>query len=98
LRADASRSDYDNDGMADLGVFRPSTAQWFIVKSKAGAYTTTFGAQNTDVPIQGDFDGDGITDLAVYRPSSSNSSPQWLILQSTVTDCRPAMAFERSAA
>jgi hypothetical protein len=45
--------DYDGDGMVDPAVYRPSTGQWFILKSSAN-YTTSFAVawgRNTDTPI-----------------------------------------------
>ena len=69
--------DYDGDGKADLAVFRPTTAQWFILRSTFGGELVPLGAPG-DVPLQGDFDGDGKTDLAVFRPSTAT----WYILRS----------------
>jgi len=72
--------DYDGDARADIGVFRPSTGQWYI---SSGANLTTWGTatfgQTGDVPLSGDFDGDRKTDIVVYRPSSG----RWYILTSS---------------
>ena len=72
----------DGDGKADLGIFRPSTGDWFILKSSSG-YTTqdppSMWGEPGDLPIPGDYDGDAITDAAVYRPSNST----WYVLRSS---------------
>jgi VCBS repeat protein/fibronectin type III domain protein len=72
--------DFDGDGRADLGVFRPSTGTWKIALSRtqySGSMNYTWGI-STDLPAPGDYDGDGRTDLAVFRPSDG----RWYILRS----------------
>ena len=62
--------DFDGDGVADSAIYRPSTANWFILNSGNNTVTIdTFGL-NGDIPIDGDFDGDQKADLAIFRPSS----------------------------
>jgi subtilisin-like proprotein convertase family protein len=70
--------DYDNSGKASIGIFRPTTAQWFLLQGSGIGRMQQFGTSG-DIPMQGDFDGDGKTDLAIYRPSTST----WYILRST---------------
>jgi uncharacterized delta-60 repeat protein len=61
--------DYDADGKADLSVFRPSAASWYISNSSNNAFTgVQFGA-NGDLIAPADFDGDSKTDISVFRPS-----------------------------
>ncbi|HEX9961330.1 MAG TPA: FG-GAP-like repeat-containing protein, partial [Pyrinomonadaceae bacterium] len=61
--------DYDGDGKADLSVFRPSLASWFISNSSNNAFIgVQFGA-NGDLIAPADFDGDRKTDISVFRPS-----------------------------
>jgi VCBS repeat protein len=65
--------DFDGDGKADIGVFRPSTSQWFGLLSSTNFNTST-GVSGTfgnpgDIPVPRDYDGDGKMDLAVFRPS-----------------------------
>jgi FG-GAP-like repeat len=73
--------DLDGDGKAEIGVYRPSTGQWWGLASSTN-YTTSahvsWGAAG-DIPVPGDYDGDGKTDLAVYRPSNG----VWYILNSS---------------
>ncbi|HKP69955.1 MAG TPA: FG-GAP-like repeat-containing protein, partial [Pyrinomonadaceae bacterium] len=70
--------DFDGDGKADIGIFRPSNGQWWINRSSSGQTTVgTFGA-STDLITPADFTGDGKTDIAFYRPSNG----VWFILRS----------------
>jgi uncharacterized delta-60 repeat protein len=63
-------SDFDGDGTTDTAVFRPSTRDWFILRSTDNTFAIFQFGLNGDVPIDGDFDGDGKSDLAIFRPSS----------------------------
>jgi hypothetical protein len=78
-----SISDYDGDGKADLGVYRPSGGTWHVRYSSqnysyAGATQYQWGVGG-DQPLQADFDGDGKGDLAIYRPSTG----EWLVRYSS---------------
>jgi len=83
--------DFDGDGVADIGVFRPDSdllpgaSEYFILRSSDGPLRFQFGAAGLDVPVPADFDGDGQDDLAVFRPDSdlNPGSAQFFILQST---------------
>jgi hypothetical protein len=44
--------DYDGDGRSDIGIFRPSTGEWFISYMAGGGIRLVFGGQG-DVPIAG---------------------------------------------
>jgi glucose/arabinose dehydrogenase len=70
--AGTTAGDYDRDGRAEIGVYRPATGQWFLHGLNPGL--VTWGAEG-DVPVPGDYDGDGRTDVAVYRPSTG----QWFV-------------------
>lgn len=65
------QGDYTGDGKADAAFFRPSSGEWFIIRSEDSSfYSVPFGA-NGDQPVPGDYDGDGKFDTAVFRPTSS---------------------------
>jgi len=71
--------DYSGDGKADSAFFRPSTGEWFILRSEdASFYSVPFGTTG-DVPAPGDYDGDGRFDTAVFRPAAAN----WYVNRST---------------
>ena len=67
-------SDFDGDGKSDMVVFRPNTAEWFVLPSASKFTFSTyrsyqFGIKG-DIPVVGDYDGDTIADLAVWRPKT----------------------------
>lgn len=69
--------DFDGDGKADVSTFRPSTGEWYLLRSQAGLYGVSFGAAGDKI-APADYDGDGKTDIAVYRPSNN----VWYVLNS----------------
>ncbi len=72
--------DFDNDGKADLSIFRPSNGIWFIDRSRDGLYVLQFGA-NGDKIAPADFDNDGKADIAVYRPAQG----AWYVFNSATS-------------
>jgi len=75
--------DVDADGRADLGLYRPSTGQWFFRYSSLGYDPAQYGyfawGSTGDMPLSADFDGDARGDVAVYRPATG----QWFVLFSS---------------
>ena len=61
----ATVGDFDQDGLADRGVWRPSSGAWHI-----GGHAPEYLGLNGDVPVPADYDGDGSADLAVFRPAT----------------------------
>jgi cyclophilin family peptidyl-prolyl cis-trans isomerase/allophanate hydrolase subunit 1 len=69
-------SDYTGVNHSQLAVFRPSTAEWFVLGPNGGQALGAFGAiKLTDVPVPGDYLGVGQTELAVFRPSTD----EWFV-------------------
>jgi hypothetical protein len=61
-----TRFDFDGDGRADVGVFRPSDRTWYMNNSASGFSAMQFGL-STDEITPADYDGDGKTDVSVFR-------------------------------
>jgi hypothetical protein len=64
-------ADFDDDGLADLAVYRPSSGTWYALRSQSGYsdYVTVQWGTAGMFAIPGDFDGDNRTDFAVYDPA-----------------------------
>ena len=60
---------------ADLAVWRPSNATWYVLGGPGSAQTVQGWGLTGDIPTPGDYDGDGKTDFAVFRPSDGN----WIV-------------------
>ncbi len=57
--------DYNGDGAADFGIFRPAAGLWSI----RDITRLNFGGAS-DQPGSGDYDGDGTSEIAIFRPST----------------------------
>ena len=70
--------DYDFDGKADLAVWRPSDANWFIKSSFSGSVRQVRWGVQTDLPVPADYDDDFLPDVAVWRPGTG----EWFVIES----------------
>ncbi len=61
--------DWNGNGNADNGVFRPVTGTWYLDTTKTGVVSSTFQfGKSGDIPEVGDWDGEGTYDAGVFRP------------------------------
>jgi uncharacterized delta-60 repeat protein len=77
LRNGGTFSDFNNDGKAELAVYRPTDGVWHSLDSFDGSYTPVGWGISTDKLAPADYDGDGRVDRAVFR------NGVWYILQSS---------------
>lgn len=82
-----TRFDFDGDGRADIGVFRPAEANWYINRSQAGFLAMKWGLTN-DKLAPADYDGDGKTDVAVWREGAVGEQAYFYIVNSSTGQMR----------
>jgi len=82
--------DWDGNGLTQLGLFRPSTGQWFLDYNGNHTWNgctkdrclSSFGTA-ADLPVSGDWNGTGTSKIGVFRPSTGewfldfNGNGQW---------------------
>ena len=79
IAAPFAATDFDNDGKADIGIYRRSTGLWSVAHSNGGSSVLPWGDPGSwDMPVAADYDGDGKADIAVYRRTTG----AWYILLS----------------
>ena len=68
--------DWDNNGAAEIGVFRPSTHLFYLDYNGNGVWngaavdkSDNFGITG-DIPVSGDWNFDGRTEIGVFRNST----------------------------
>jgi hypothetical protein len=95
-------TDRNNDGTADLTVFRPSNAFWYSESPSAANIQQNQFGQAADTILPEDYSGDGSTDLGVFRaatgtwytspnPAINYGANQW----GTATDTAVPGDFDR---
>lgn len=60
--------DFEQDGAADLAVFRPTTGAWYSLDSSAETLRPMQFGANGDKPLVCDMDHNGRPDYSVFRP------------------------------
>lgn len=82
--------DWSGRGVTQLGLYRPSTGQWFLDRDgdrnwdgcRKDTCVTGFGAKD-DIPVTGDWNGSGSSKIGVFRPSTgewfldANGNGKW---------------------
>ena len=76
--------DFDGDNKADIGIFRPSTGDWWRINSTNSTVDSIHFGATGDIPAAADYDGDGKADISVFRPSDGT----WHRLSSSERDIR----------
>jgi hypothetical protein len=69
--------DWSGSGITRLGLFRPSTGEWFLDQNENntwdGCFTdrcvASFGTPE-DLPVVGDWDGSGTSKIGIFRPAT----------------------------
>ena len=70
--------DFDGDGRTEVGIFRPSVAEWWYFRSLTGTVIAAQFGASTDKAVPADYTGDGRTDVAFWRPATG----EWFIVRS----------------
>lgn len=70
--------DFDGDGKTDVSIFRPSSSEWWYLRSSDNQNRAFRFGNSTDKLVPADYTGDGKTDIAVFNPSTRD----WFILRS----------------
>lgn len=63
-------ADYDNDGLTELALFRPSDGSWNYVETSSANTRKRFWGANGDIPLVTSIFGQGRLGFTVFRPST----------------------------
>jgi hypothetical protein len=69
--------DWNKDGVAEIGVFRPSTNYWYLDLNGnhkwdgCGVDGCYKYGEKGDLPVVGDWNNDGVAEIGVFRPSTN---------------------------
>ncbi len=84
-----SKFDFDGDGRADIGVFRPGSSVWYQLLGPNYQFSAFNFGTSGDILAPADFDGDGKTDLGIFRPSTGT----WWYAASSASNAFRAVQF-----
>ncbi len=65
-------ADFDNDGVTDRALYRPSEGRWYVFRSYVGDLLNFQHGGVNDIPIAADINADNRADLIIYRKSEKN--------------------------
>ena len=75
-------ADFDGDNKGEFAIYRPSTGDWWWIRSSDSTVNAVHWGVTGDVPVTADYDGDSKTDIAIYR-SESPQSTFWVLGSTT---------------
>ena len=78
-------NDFDGDGLADFGVYRPTTqSTFYLIQSQTNTFRVeNWGAGGDDPSVVGDYDNDGKADFAVYRAGAAPGAQSFFYWKSS---------------
>ena len=77
--------DWNGTAISKIGIYRPSTGQWFLDYNGDGVFDAgdkvyNFGGIAGDIPVVGDWTGNGVAKVGVVRPFTPGGVPAFWIL------------------
>lgn len=79
ITKDSKMADFDQDGLADITVFRPTTGSWYTIDSLTDNLRIAQFGFVGDRPLLSDMGHDGKLDYTVFRPDTGT----WYFIDST---------------
>ena len=89
-------ADFTGDGKADIAVWRPSSGEWFVLRSEDSSFFSFPFGTTGDTPMPTDYDNDGKVDAAGAAVLRSMPSPLLLLTTFcaiTLRNATPSMAM-----